>query len=190
MKYLQILSFCLVIMLFTACNQAEVNQAVDEMLNEVDNATETMEDSMDEMEDNSASDAQDDNDESEDDMDETSEDDMDDDSSADTQDDDTATSVYTTYSADVLANGETKVLFFHADWCPNCRANDARLQEWSADGEYTYPVYKVSYDSATALKAQLGVTSQDTFVLVDGEGNIVEGPITFPSQDQLRDILS
>lgn len=86
---------------------------------------------------------------------------------------------YTAYSADVLANGETKVLFFHAAWCPSCKKGDATLTAWYGADEYQRSVYKVDYDNSNDLKAKYGVTYQHTFVLVDGEGNalkVIQGP--------------
>jgi thiol-disulfide isomerase/thioredoxin len=99
--------------------------------------------------------------------------------------------VYSLYSEGVLTNGETKVIFFHAEWCPNCRENDTNLVTWYNEANtYSRSVYRVDYDTATALKAQFGVTSQDTFVVVDGDGTVVDGPYTFPTEEQLKALLS
>lgn len=95
---------------------------------------------------------------------------------------------YTDYSASVLANGETKVLFFHAAWCPVCRSADAELKDWYAAGLPTRNVYKVDYDTSADLKAKFGVTYQHTFVLVDGEGNALQ-TVTGPTDAVLKAMI-
>jgi thioredoxin 1 len=96
--------------------------------------------------------------------------------------------VYTAYDSSVLMNGETKVLFFHAAWCPVCRAADVDLQEWFAQNLPTLNVYKVDYDTSTDLKSKYGVTYQHTFVLVDGQGNALK-TIQGPSDEALKDLI-
>jgi len=83
---------------------------------------------------------------------------------------------YTSYEESRLsyANAGDVVLFFHAPWCPYCRAADndinARLNE-IPDGLL---ILKTDYDSATALKKKYGVTYQHTFVQVDAQGNMIK----------------
>jgi len=97
---------------------------------------------------------------------------------------------YTDFSEGVLTNGETKVVFFHADWCPACRANEKKIMGWLDSGmSFDNTVYKANFDTESAAKAALGVTSQDSFVVVDGEGNVVVGPEVFPSEDRLKELL-
>lgn len=63
-------------------------------------------------------------------------------------------------------NGKT-VVFFFATWCPNCILTLSELQEkWNEiDPDITLVI--ADYDQETALKAEYGVTYQDTFVLLD-----------------------
>jgi thiol-disulfide isomerase/thioredoxin len=79
--------------------------------------------------------------------------------------------------------GRRVVLFFHAPWCPNCRANEKDIKERLAAG--TFPagltVVKVDYDSSTDLKARYGVVQQDTFVPVDAAGAKAGAPVTDPA---------
>ncbi|WP_343315837.1 thioredoxin family protein [Brucella sp. BE17] len=77
------------------------------------------------------------------------------------------------YSADtdlkaLAAKGKT-VVFFFATWCPNCILTLTELQEkWSEiDPQLTLVI--ADYDQEKALKAEYGVTYQDTFVLLDKE---------------------
>ncbi|MBI3332427.1 S-layer homology domain-containing protein [Candidatus Peregrinibacteria bacterium] len=96
---------------------------------------------------------------------------------------------YLAYQEGVIGNGQKSVLFFHASWCPYCKANDARLTSWYSSETMPVPTYKVDYDTQTSLKSRFGVTSQDTFVLIDGSGNEITR-VTFPSESMLRDLLN
>jgi thiol-disulfide isomerase/thioredoxin len=62
------------------------------------------------------------------------------------------------------------VLFFHAPWCPTCRAAEKDVLARTADLPAGLVIVKVDYDGATELKQRYGVTRQSTFVQVDGEG--------------------
>lgn len=76
---------------------------------------------------------------------------------------------YEAYSAEKLAalsQKGTVVVFFHAPWCPLCRATDADIvanMSKIPDGVF---ILKADYDTETALKVKYGVTSQSTFVVV------------------------
>lgn len=67
------------------------------------------------------------------------------------------------------AGGRT-VLFFHAPWCPTCRAAEKDVLARTAELPPGLVIVKVDYDGATELKQRYGVTRQSTFVQVDGEG--------------------
>jgi thiol-disulfide isomerase/thioredoxin len=95
---------------------------------------------------------------------------------------------YTAFAPSVLTDGQTKVLFFHAAWCPTCRSADADLQAWFAANVATRNVYKVDYDTSAELKAKYGVTYQHTFVLVDGQGNALK-TVQGPSDDVLKSMI-
>lgn len=95
---------------------------------------------------------------------------------------------YTAYYDGVVGNGQESVLFFHATWCPVCQANDAKLLDWYSQNEYSRSVYKIDYDNSQQLKEEFGITGQDTFVLIDGNGNEIER-VTFPSEEKLEELL-
>lgn len=99
-----------------------------------------------------------------------------------------ASAVYAAFSPEVLTDGEPKVLFFHAAWCPICREADATLQSIFSDDEPMLSVYKADYDAEAALKAKYGVTYQHTFVLVDGQGNVVR-TVQGPTDEQLKALV-
>lgn len=87
----------------------------------------------------------------------------------------TQTSNYVEYTPTIireLANqGKKVVLFFHATWCPTCKAANEdilnRLDEIPED----IVIVKTDYDTYTELKEKYNITYQHTFVQVDGDGN-------------------
>ena len=62
----------------------------------------------------------------------------------------------------------TVVLFFHAPWCPSCRATEQAIRKTGVPAGLT--LVKVDFDTQTALRKTYGVTQQHTFVQVDGTG--------------------
>ena len=95
---------------------------------------------------------------------------------------------YADYRNGIIGNGEESVLFFHASWCPECKKADGSLQSWYPSNDLI-PVYKVDYDTETALKSRFGIVQQHTFVRLDGRGNVVKVVIG-PSDSALRSLLS
>lgn len=97
---------------------------------------------------------------------------------------------YVNYSTSALAEAEgTKILFFHASWCPQCRALESDIKDSGLPSGVT--VFKVNYDTATDLKKKYGVTLQTTLVKVDDQGNLVEKFVAYddPSVDSLKENL-
>lgn len=78
---------------------------------------------------------------------------------------------YTDYSDQARSDAayQNTVLFFHAGWCPECRAYDQAIKSGAVPAGTQ--ILKVDYDSSADLKKQHGVTLQSTFVSVDGQGN-------------------
>lgn len=71
--------------------------------------------------------------------------------------------------AQALAAAGPAVLFFHAGWCPTCRAAMRQIDERLAElGNISVVV--VDYDSNRKLRRQYGVTYQHTYVQIDGAG--------------------
>lgn len=71
-----------------------------------------------------------------------------------------------------VKTGKT-ILFFHASWCPTCRAADADILKNAANIPSGTTILKVDYDTSGAMKTKYGVTTQHTFVQVDGAMNTV-----------------
>jgi thiol-disulfide isomerase/thioredoxin len=80
---------------------------------------------------------------------------------------------YTQYSVNALAqntNG-TNIIFFHAPWCPTCKAGETDINANLDKIPANFQILKTDFDTSTALKQKYGVTSQSTFVKVDKDGN-------------------
>lgn len=87
---------------------------------------------------------------------------------------------YVDYSDSVIAatNG-TKILFFHASWCPQCRELDADIKAKTVPNGVT--IIKTDYDTNQALRQKYGVTIQTTLVRIDDNGNLVEKYVAYES---------
>lgn len=80
---------------------------------------------------------------------------------------------YVEYSDQVIAETSgTKVLFFHAPWCPQCQKLDADIVEQGVPNDLT--IIKVDYDTNQSLRQKYGVTIQTTTVLVNDSGDLVK----------------
>jgi thiol-disulfide isomerase/thioredoxin len=80
---------------------------------------------------------------------------------------------YVDYSEDAVASAKgTRVLFFYAPWCPQCRALDDDIRVKGAPDGVT--IIKTDYDSNQALRQKYGITLQTTFVRIDDNGNLIK----------------
>lgn len=85
---------------------------------------------------------------------------------------------YKEYSERVAnATEGTKLLFFHAPWCPQCRSLEASIQKGTIPNGIT--IFKVDYDSNQALRKKYGVTIQTTIVRVNDAGELVEKYVAY-----------
>ena len=76
---------------------------------------------------------------------------------------------YVDYSESALAAAEgTRVLFFHATWCPQCRALDDDIVAQGVPDGVT--VLKVDYDTQQDLRQRYDVRQQTTVVALDDSG--------------------
>lgn len=82
---------------------------------------------------------------------------------------------YEDYSPEKIAfASEGKVvLFFHAPWCPTCKALDGDINAELSQIPSNTKILKVDYESSTELKKKYGVTYQHTLVQVDAQGNMI-----------------
>lgn len=82
---------------------------------------------------------------------------------------------YESYAPEKLAKAETGrvVLFFHASWCPTCRALNSDIEASKSEIPGDVTILKTDYDTETELKKKYGVTTQHTLVQVDKDGNML-----------------
>lgn len=100
------------------------------------------------------------------------------------------TGKYVDYAPGVIEQTEgTKILFFHAEWCPQCRALEADIRESGLPEGVT--VIKVDFDNSQDLREKYGVTLQTTLVKVDDAGNLEEKFVAYqdPSVASLKENL-
>lgn len=95
--------------------------------------------------------------------------------------------VYTEYDEAKLASSKGRdYLFFHAPWCPQCRAIESSI---NAGGNIPsgVTIFKVDYDTSQDLRKKYGVTQQTTFVSVDNQGNFIDKYVAYdnPSIDSV-----
>ncbi len=76
------------------------------------------------------------------------------------------------YSAQALSTeqqaGKPVSLHFHADWCPTCRAQEKVFQQLEGDASVPGTVLVVNYDKEKELRRQLGVRTQSTLIVYQG----------------------
>ena len=86
---------------------------------------------------------------------------------------------YIDYSeqAFVDAADQTRLLFFHASWCPQCRALEADIAANGVPEDVT--IFEVDFDNSQQLRQKYGVTTQTTVVKVDADGELVDSFVPF-----------
>ena len=89
------------------------------------------------------------------------------------------------YDGAIAETAGTKVLFFHASWCPKCRALEEDILANEIPDNFT--VFKVDFDTATELRQRYGVTLQTTIVYVDDEGDALAKGVLY--EDTTLDAL-
>lgn len=100
-----------------------------------------------------------------------------------------ATGRYVEYEQSQLAaeGYQETILFFHAPWCPECRAFEQAIT--SGDIPDGVQVLKVDYDSSSELKKKYGVTLQTTFVKVNAAGEKVSSWVGYGKEKSLAIVL-
>ena len=95
-------------------------------------------------------------------------------------------SVYRDYTADRFAElkGDQKfALFFHAPWCPTCRALEANILN-NAEQLKEGVILKADYDSEVALKKEYGIRVQTSVVFFNADGSVEKTKVN-PSLKEL-----
>lgn len=72
----------------------------------------------------------------------------------------------------VSTTSGTKILFFHASWCPQCRALDTSIKTGTIPSGVT--IIKTDYDTNQELRKKYGVTIQTTLVKIAADGSLIK----------------
>ena len=94
---------------------------------------------------------------------------------------------YEPYSLEKILKAENNklVLFFHANWCPTCRALDADIKSHLDNIPEHTIILDVDYDSEVSLKQKYKVTIQHTLIQVDKNGEIIKKWLGSPTLKSL-----
>jgi len=96
---------------------------------------------------------------------------------------------YVDYNSSVVAASgyNETILFFHAAWCPECRAFERAITAESIPAGVQ--IVKVNYDSSDDLRQKYGVTIQSTFVKVASNGDRVSTWVGYGRDKSLAAVL-
>lgn len=99
---------------------------------------------------------------------------------------------YEAYDASKISRGEdgTVILFFHASWCPSCRALNSDIEKNLGTIPEKISILKTDYDTETELKKKYGVTYQHTLVQVDQNGEMIKKWSGSPNLNSLLSQIS
>ena len=87
---------------------------------------------------------------------------------------------YVDYSPQIIdLTPGTKILFFHAPWCPQCRALESSLKAQTIPSGVT--IIKVDYDSNQPLRQKFGVTIQTTLIKISDSGELIKKYVAYDS---------
>jgi thiol-disulfide isomerase/thioredoxin len=90
----------------------------------------------------------------------------------------TTAGAYREYSEVAVAEADGRVLlFFHASWCPQCRAIEDDILAQGVPAGVT--ILHVDYDTHQDLRQRYGVTLQTTFVEVDAAGEPLQTHVAY-----------
>lgn len=79
------------------------------------------------------------------------------------------------------AEGKTTMLFFHAPWCPVCKAQEPKITSHLNKDARDVVAFKVDYDSNAALRKELSVEKQSTLIMYQGRTEVAR--LSYKSDD-------
>jgi thioredoxin 1 len=87
-----------------------------------------------------------------------------------------AGSRYVSYTPESFTaqSDKKRVYFFHASWCPTCKAANEEIEANLSRIPEDVVLFKTDYDTNADLKQQYAVTYQHTFVYVDSAGKEIK----------------
>ena len=81
-----------------------------------------------------------------------------------------------------MGEGKTVLLFFHAPWCPVCKAQEPKVKSHLNGAHKNVVAFKVDYDSNVTLRKELEVDKQSTLILFRGTKELAR--LSYKSDDR------
>lgn len=85
------------------------------------------------------------------------------------------------------AEGRTTLVFFHAPWCPVCKAQEPKVQAHLNTDARQVVAFKVDYDTNKELRHEMNVMKQSTLILYRGAKEVAR--LSYKSDDASIDEL-
>lgn len=90
---------------------------------------------------------------------------------------------------ELVGNGTPAIIDFWATWCPHCKRIAPVYDKVAAEYEGKLVVGKVDTDEDPAIAQKYDIEYLPTFVLVDGEGNVLDKVISPPNKAALDEFI-